>query len=149
MQKQFIIPQDAVSKKTKKHLLYCDDKLVKHITDNDCRKEMRKITITMFDSFNESDINTIISAIEKSQKLKHNGSPKNRKEQMQLLTSLLKYAEKYTKHRINVSIQTSQGLLEMNYGRYSAYVSIAGQKKILKASIRPVLEIMQTQERSH
>lgn len=134
MRKSFVVPKDIVSTGKQRLLLYRNSKLVKQTTNENCRKEMRKLIITAMRELPEGDLTTIISKIERQQKLKHKGTPKNKKEQIQLLTTLLKFAEKKTRFRISILIE-EQNQVEINYGRYSAFANING--KTTNLSIKP------------
>ena len=105
MRKSFVVPKDIVSTGKQRLLLYRNSKLVKQTTNENCRKEMRKLIIAAMRELPEDDLTTIISKIERQQKLKHKGTPKNKKEQIQLLTTLLKVAEKKTRFRISILIE--------------------------------------------
>ena len=134
MRKSFVVPKDIVSTGKQRLLLYRNSKLVKQTTNENCRKEMRKLIIAAMRKLPEDDLTTIISKIERQQKLKHKGTPKNKKEQIQLLTTLLKFAEKKTRFRISILIE-KQNQVEINYGRYSAFANING--KTTNLSIKP------------
>lgn len=134
MRKSFVVPKDIVSTGKQRLLLYRNSKLVKQTTNENCRKEMRKLIIAAMRKLPEDDLTTIISKIERQQKLKHKGTPKNKKEQIQLLTTLLKFAEKKTRFRISILIE-EQNQVEINYGRYSAFANING--KTTNLSIKP------------
>ena len=134
MRKSFVVPKDIVSTGKQRLLLYRNSKLVKQTTNENCRKEMRKLIIAAMRELPEDDLTTIISKIERQQKLKHKGTPKNKKEQIQLLTTLLKVAEKKTRFRISILIE-EQNQVEINYGRYSAFANING--KTTNLSIKP------------
>lgn len=134
MRKSFVVPKDIVSTGKQRLLLYRNSKLVKQTTNKNCRKEMRKLIIAAIRELPENDLTTIISKIERQQKLKHKGTPKNKKEQIQLLTTLLKFAEKRTRFRISILIE-EQNQIEINYGRYSAFANING--KTTSLSIKP------------
>ena len=134
MRKSFVVPKDIVSTGKQRLLLYRNSKLVKQTTNENCRKEMRKLIIAAMRELPEDDLTTIISKIERQQKLKHKGTPKNKKEQIQLLTTLLKFAEKKTRFRISILIE-EQNQVEINYGRYSAFANING--KTTNLSIKP------------
>ena len=135
MRKSFVVPKDIVSTGKQRLLLYRNSKLVKQTTNENCRKEMRKLIIAAMRELPEDDLTAIISKIERQQKLKHKGTPKNKKEQIQLLTTLLKFAEKKTRFRISILIE-KQNQVEINYGRYSAFANING--KTTNLSIKPV-----------
>lgn len=134
MRKSFVVPKDIVSTGKQRLLLYRNSKLVKQTTNENCREEMRKLIIAAMRELPEDDLTTIISKIERQQKLKHKGTPKNKKEQIQLLTTLLKFAEKRTRFRISILIK-EQNQVEINYGRYSAFANING--KTTNLSIKP------------
>lgn len=134
MRKSFVVPKDIVSTGKQRLLLYRNSKLVKQTTNKNCREEMRKLIIAAIKELPENDLTTIISKIERQQKLKHKGTPKNKKEQIQLLTTLLKFAEKRTRFRISILIE-EQNQIEINYGRYSAFANING--KTTSLSIKP------------
>ena len=134
MRKSFVVPKDIVSTGKQRLLLYRNSKLVKQTTNKNCREEMRKLIIAAMRGLPENDLTTIISKIEQQQRLKHKGTPKNKKEQIQLLTTLLKFAEKRTRFRISILIE-EQNQIEINYGRYSAFVNING--KTTSLSIKP------------
>lgn len=134
MRKSFVVPKDIVSTGKQRLLLYRNSKLVKQTTNENCREEMRKLIIAAMRGLPENDLTTIISKIEQQQRLKHKGTPKNKKEQIQLLTTLLKFAEKKTRFRISILIE-EQNQVEINYGRYSAFVNING--KTTSLSIKP------------
>ena len=134
MRKSFVVPKDIVSTGKQRLLLYRNSKLVKQTTNENCREEMRKLIIAAMRKLPEDDLTTIISKIERQQKLKHKGTPKNKKEQIQLLTTLLKFAEKRTRFRISILIE-EQNQVEINYGRYSAFANING--KTTSLSIKP------------
>ena len=134
MRKSFVVPKDIVSTGKQRLLLYRNSKLVKQTTNENCREEMRKLIIAAMRKLPEDDLTTIISKIERQQKLKHKGTPKNKKEQIQLLTTLLKFAEKRTRFRISILIE-EQNRVEINYGRYSAFANING--KTTNLSIKP------------
>ncbi len=134
MRKSFVVPKDIVSTGKQRLLLYRNSKLVKQTTNKNCREEMRKLIIAAMKELPEDDLTTIISKIERQQKLKHKGTPKNKKEQIQLLTTLLKFAEKKTRFRISILIE-EQNQVEINYGRYSAFTNING--KTTNLSIKP------------
>jgi len=134
MRKSFVVPKDIVSTGKQRLLLYRNSKLVKQTTNENCRKEMRKLIIAAMRELPEDDLTAIISKIERQQKLKHKGTPKNKKEQIQLLTTLLKFAEKKTHFRISILIE-EQNQVEINYGRYSAFANING--KTTNLSIKP------------
>lgn len=134
MRKSFVVPKDIVSTGKQRLLLYRNSKLVKQTTNENCREEMRKLIIAAMRELPEDDLTTIISKIERQQKLKHKGTPKNKKEQIQLLTTLLKFAEKRTRFRISILIE-EQNQVEINYGRYSAFTNING--KTTSLSIKP------------
>ena len=134
MRKSFVVPKDIVSTGKQRLLLYRNSKLVKQTTNKKCREEMRKLIIAAIKELPENDLTTIISKIERQQKLKHKGTPKNKKEQIQLLTTLLKFAEKRTRFRISILIE-EQNQIEINYGRYSAFANING--KTTSLSIKP------------
>ena len=134
MRKSFVVPKDIVSTGKQRLLLYRNSKLVKQTTNENCREEMRKLIIAAMRELPEDDLTAIISKIERQQKLKHKGTPKNKKEQIQLLTTLLKFAEKKTRFRISILIE-EQNQVEINYGRYSAFANING--KTTNLSIKP------------
>ena len=134
MRKRFVVPKDIVSTGKQRLLLYRNSKLVKQTTNENCRKEMRKLIIAAMRELPEDDLTAIISKIERQQKLKHKGTPKNKKEQIQLLTTLLKFAEKKTRFRISILIE-KQNQVEINYGRYRAFANING--KTTNLSIKP------------
>lgn len=134
MRKSFVVPKDIVSTGKQRLLLYKNSKLVKQTTNENCREEMRKLIIAAMRELPEDDLTAIISKIERQQKLKHKGTPKNKKEQIQLLTTLLKFAEKKTRFRISILIE-EQNQVEINYGRYSAFANING--KTTNLSIKP------------
>lgn len=134
MRKSFVVPKDIVSTGKQRLLLYRNSKLVKQTTNENCREEMRKLIIAAMRELPEGDLTAIISKIERQQKLKHKGTPKNKKEQIQLLTTLLKFAEKKTRFRISILIE-EQNQVEINYGRYSAFANINGRTTNL--SIKP------------
>ena len=134
MRKSFVVTKDIVSTGKQRLLLYRNSKLVKQTTNKNCREEMRKLIIAAIKELPENDLTTIISKIERQQKLKHKGTPKNKKEQIQLLTTLLKFAEKRTRFRISILIE-EQNQIEINYGRYSAFANING--KTTSLSIKP------------
>ena len=134
MRKSFVVPKDIISTGKQRLLLYRNSKLVKQTTNENCREEMRKLIIAAMRELPEDDLTTIISKIERQKKLKHKGTPKNKKEQIQLLTTLLKFAEKKTRFRISILIE-EQNQIEINYGRYSAFTNING--KTTNLSIKP------------
>ena len=134
MRKSFVVPKDIISTGKQRLLLYRNSKLVKQTTNENCREEMRKLIIAAMRELPEDDLTAIISKIERQQKLKHKGTPKNKKEQIQLLTTLLKFAEKKTRFRISILIE-EQNQIEINYGRYSAFTNING--KTTNLSIKP------------